>query len=202
MKTLINNVWFRRLVPFVLIAAAYFGYTYYTEQQQLRAEQKETLYASVTAHIWVASALYRQEPERFTEYRDSVLAAHDLTGEQLDEFVDRYNNTESDPGHFTGKVKRLVDSLVTAYHERQKALEQARIVARMLMASSVFQNAPKRLDRYQDSLLAGKEISESKLDSLVKAYSSATQDTGLFLGEVDRLVDSLLAAYYEGSLEL
>lgn len=202
MKTLINNVWFRRAVPIVLIVAAYFGYTYYTEQKREQLEQTETEYASVTAHIWVASALYRNDTERLTEYRDSLLAAHDLTTEQLETFVERYKNAETDPGEFTGKVKRKVDSLVAVYNERQKTRQRARLVARMLMASVLYEQAPKRLKKYRDSVLAGKDVSESQLDSLINVYSAATVDTGLFVGEVDRLVDSLLAAYYAGSLKL
>jgi hypothetical protein len=117
MKTLINNVWFRRAVPVVLIIAAYFGYTSYTEQKRQQLEQSESEYAAVTARIWVASAVYRNNMERFTEYRDSLLAAHQLTAAQLEDFVERYKSAETDPGEFTGKVKRQVDSLVNAYHD-------------------------------------------------------------------------------------
>lgn len=104
-------LWLRRLILLVLLAALVLGYLGYKSifaNRQLRQAQEHAL---VTAQVWVASARLRNEPQRFITYRDSILTAHGLSKELIQEYLDRYKNQPEKYEDFAKLVKRFVDSL-------------------------------------------------------------------------------------------
>jgi hypothetical protein len=112
MESWFHNIWFRRIWPIVLIAAILFGYNYYSKQQAALEVRRENQVALVTAKLWVASALYRHEPERYEQVRDSVLTATGLKQEHIELYMERYTSADINPAAFAEKVKFKIDSLV------------------------------------------------------------------------------------------
>ncbi|MDX9857725.1 MAG: hypothetical protein RBT76_08055 [candidate division Zixibacteria bacterium] len=105
-------IWFKRILPFVLIAAGWFGWRFYDQQRERATARAELDNALVTAQLWVAATRYRHDPARYETYRDSLLSAHDLTDDQLTRFLRRYENSDDDPSAFTKRVNTCVDSLI------------------------------------------------------------------------------------------
>lgn len=105
-------IWVRRFVPLVVIAGIWFAYRVYTSSQSEREERLRQPYALITAQVWVASAKFRNDPERFLRFRDSLLRAHSLSTESLRGVVDSYRDEPERLDLFSAMVKKYVDSLI------------------------------------------------------------------------------------------
>ena len=119
MESSFLRIWFRRLAPLILIAIVIRGWVWwsdYTEYQQFAADEK---IAVVTAHLWIASAKYRSEPDRYLTYRDSILTANNLTIVEIDALTKKYTDDPDKYRQFSNMVKLLSDSL---YQVEQAAL--------------------------------------------------------------------------------
>ena len=105
-------VWFKRLLPILIVGAVWIGY----QQWQLRADQErnreEKRLALVTAKVWVATATYRDDSARYLAYRDSLLEVSGVAGEDLYDYLERYENKPEQYLPFALKVSKYVDSLV------------------------------------------------------------------------------------------
>ena len=104
-------IWIKRIAPLVVIFLAWLGYTLYTDYSQQRRASYERSLALVTAQVWIASAKFRDDPQRFVAFRDSLLAAHDFTPAELREFTTAYEDNPGEYEHVTGMVSMFVDSL-------------------------------------------------------------------------------------------
>ncbi len=106
--------WLKRLAPFAAIAALWFGIDAWNTWRIARAQAEIDHYALLTARIWVGTAEFRHDPERYLAWRDSLLQAEGTTAAELDSFVARY---ESEPERllpYAQRVKHLVDSIVAS----------------------------------------------------------------------------------------
>jgi hypothetical protein len=99
------------LIIVVLIAAAYPIYHRLKSAHRLELAQK---YALVTAQVWVATAEYRKDPDRFLAYRDSLLQAHSVSSEELEKYLKQYESHPEDYDLFTRLVQIYIDSLTGA----------------------------------------------------------------------------------------
>lgn len=99
-------IWLKRVLPFLLIVAAWQGYAVYQNRKAARQEESDRLKAEVTARIWVASAKYRYEPARFVSFRDSILRAEGISAEEMFSLIDRVNN---DPEHLLPYTRAMLD---------------------------------------------------------------------------------------------
>ncbi|UCC45520.1 MAG: hypothetical protein JSU65_06270 [Candidatus Zixiibacteriota bacterium] len=111
-------VWIRRILPVIVLVGGWQAYSLYEDLSREQRAAKDRELALVTAQVWVATAHFRDEPEKYLEYRDSILAAHNLTREEMFSLISR---CESDPDGlmpFTQAVNDLVDSLI----QRQDSL--------------------------------------------------------------------------------
>lgn len=104
-------VWFKRLLPIVIIAAAWFGYQYWSDRVERERSLEENRLALVTAQVWTATATYRNDSVQYLAYRDSLLESNNVSVEDLYDYIDRYKNKPEKYLPFTLKVSRLVDSL-------------------------------------------------------------------------------------------
>jgi hypothetical protein len=104
-------IWIKRVAPIVVIGLLLLAYSMYQDHQASVLEETETKIASVTAHIWIASAKYRHNPDRYLEYRDSVLKANDLTLEQMKAFRTRYDETSEQYERVVSMTAAFVESL-------------------------------------------------------------------------------------------
>lgn len=91
-----------------LIALAWYTYDTVSTKEMDRATDE---YALLTAQVWMASAQYRQQPEQFIAWRDSLLAARSLSLETLEKYFDIYENQPEDYYKFAHKVRVYVESL-------------------------------------------------------------------------------------------
>lgn len=104
---------FKRLLPFLVLGLAWLSYTYWDRTQSTQRAVEEERVALVTAQVWVATALYRDDPERYMAYRDSLLEANDVPREMVFDFLEN-RQAEAEQLHpFAARVKQLVDSLAS-----------------------------------------------------------------------------------------
>jgi len=99
------------MMLFILLLVIVFGYFLYNKISTERQHQQAVRQALVTAQVWIATAKYRLEPERFIAYRDSLLKAHSLSMERMQDYIDRYKNRPEEYDLFTRLVNQYVDSL-------------------------------------------------------------------------------------------
>jgi len=104
-------LWVKRLVPFILMVAVVLGYFLYHDISAKRQYQQVQRYALVTAQVWIATAKFRSEPERFIAYRDSLLKVHSLSEERMQNYLEQYKKHPERYDLFTRLVKQYVDSL-------------------------------------------------------------------------------------------
>ena len=113
-------VWVRRLIPLVIIAVLYGGYTLWDDWRiQSRADEMKRT-ALLTARVWVGTASFAGEPDRFILWRDSLLAAEGVTLEDMHEFLDRYRHPQDQYLEFARLVKLEVDSLAKEAETRRR----------------------------------------------------------------------------------
>ncbi len=104
-------LWVKRLTLIILVPVIVFGYSFYERISTKRQNQQTVEHALVTAHVWIAAAKFRSEPERFLAYRDSLLRAHSLSAERIQDYMNRNKNRPEEYDLFTRLVNHYVDSL-------------------------------------------------------------------------------------------
>lgn len=104
-------IWVKRMVPLIIAVAFFFGYRYYTKAEQTSRALQSALHAEVTAKLWLASAYYRTDTERFIMYRDSILGQAGLSLKEANEYLDVYRGESEQYRSFVQNVAQLVDSL-------------------------------------------------------------------------------------------
>ena len=104
-------LWLKRLILLILLLVIVFGYFLYNKISTERQHQQAVRQALVTAQVWIATARYRLEPERFIAYRDSLLKARSLSIEKMQDYIDWYKNRPEEYDLFTRLVNQYVDSL-------------------------------------------------------------------------------------------
>ncbi len=104
-------IWLKRLLPLVLIVAGWMAYTRYQQHTAERFYEDAERYALVTAQVWLASAEYRDDPQQFLIFRDSLLEAAGLSLEKVDEYLRKYSSRPETYTPYVRLVKQHVDSL-------------------------------------------------------------------------------------------
>ena len=104
-------IWIKRLAPLVVLALGWVGWTYWHDWAAEKREREAERLALATAQVWVASARFYDDPERYQLYRDSLLAADSIEGEELLGYAERFEPRPEQLLPFATKVKQLVDSL-------------------------------------------------------------------------------------------
>lgn len=104
-------LWLKRLVPLVVIAAGIMGYQNYRDKKQVQHLEQDRQMAQLTARVWLASAVFREHPDKYLTYRDSVLVANAVSVEKVNEYLKAYGDDTEEFNSFTLLVKQYVDSL-------------------------------------------------------------------------------------------
>ncbi len=104
-------IWLKRIAPFVLLAALWFGYRAWTGWQQRRVEARQDRLARVMAEVWMGTARYRDDPTRFLSWRDSLLNAAGLDRQVYFDLLKAYHDQPEKSLPFVTKVRHYVDSL-------------------------------------------------------------------------------------------
>jgi hypothetical protein len=111
MKSWHFYIWLKRLAPLVTVLLIWGGYVLvsnHLEDKEYRADRE---IAFVTAQLWIGSAKYRDDPERYLSYRDSLVISHGLSIEAVEHFVDRHTDQPEKYRRFSAMVAVLADSL-------------------------------------------------------------------------------------------
>jgi len=110
-------IWLKRLAPLVVFVAGVLGYQYYRDSVVERHLRQ--------ARVWLASAVFREHPDKYIVYRDSVLAANKISTEQMNNYLTAYGDDSEDFGGFSLLVKQYVDSLsaMTLWEDQLDALK-------------------------------------------------------------------------------
>lgn len=119
-------IWLKRLLPLVVIGLGWLGYSFWDKTVSARQEQEENRLALVTAQVWIATAIYHNDPERYLAYRDSLLEANDVPRDEVFAFLEQREKYPEELLPFAQKVQRLVDSL---YHVEDSLAREAMIQA-------------------------------------------------------------------------
>lgn len=104
-------IWVKRLLLLILIAAGVLGYLFYDKTTRAKKLLEDEQKALLTARVWVAGAVYRDEPDRFVFFRDSLLKANHLTLEDMTIYLRAYGDKTERFNNFTWLVQQYVDSL-------------------------------------------------------------------------------------------
>ncbi len=91
------------------LPSAYFIYGNYKTAQNRELSQK---YALITAQSWLATAKFKDEPEKYIAFRESLLTAQNTTIDEIESFLSEYKNEAEKYVGYAGFVKFYVDSLV------------------------------------------------------------------------------------------
>ena len=104
-------IWLKRILPLLVIGLGVGGYFLWDKWQVEKQALEEQELALVTAQVWVATAKYRNEPERFMQYRDSLLQVAGVPRERVMDFLAGREAEPEELFPFAQKVQKLVDSL-------------------------------------------------------------------------------------------
>ncbi|HUV30653.1 MAG TPA: hypothetical protein VMY05_06175 [Acidobacteriota bacterium] len=111
MKSWPYFIWLKRLLPLLLALVIWQGYVLVTRLQTERQQNLDRQYALVTADIWIATARFRDDPQAYMAYRDSVLAANGLSAEQMFAYLERHWDRPEEYHSFVRMLNEVTDSL-------------------------------------------------------------------------------------------
>ena len=104
-------IWIKRIVPFVVIILIILSILWYNKQRKTEFAHNTDNYALITAQLWIATAQFRNEPEKYLLFRDSLLTAQKISIEEIERYLKEYEETPENYYPFTVQVKKYVDSL-------------------------------------------------------------------------------------------
>lgn len=93
--------------------------TLYREQSQAQK------YAKITARTWIAYAKFNNEPEKYRQYRDSLLEARDISKGEFDDYITLYHKKPEKYMYFATLVNSFVDSLAAVEDSTLKAVSDS-----------------------------------------------------------------------------
>ncbi len=103
--------WFKRLLLVAAIIGLLSAYSIYGKYKTAKNEELSQKYALVTAQSWLATAKFKDEPEKYIAFRDSLLAAQNITTVEIESFLSEYKEEAEKYIGYAGFVKFYVDSL-------------------------------------------------------------------------------------------
>lgn len=95
----------------ILLVGLWPAYNIYDRHHSKTKAQQSAMYALATAKVWLATALFRDDPERFLTYRDSLLAENGLSNEKMIEYLNMYEKQPERHDVFVRLVGVYIDSL-------------------------------------------------------------------------------------------
>ena len=90
------------------LLSAYYIYGKYKSAKNEELSQK---YALITAQSWIATAKFMDEPEKYIAFRESLLAAQNITIVEIESFLSEHKDEAEKYVVYAGFVKFYVDSL-------------------------------------------------------------------------------------------
>ncbi len=104
-------IWIKRALPIVVLGLIWLGYNLFDTFRTQRQVAEEKQVALITAQAWIGTARFRDNPDQYLVWRDSLLQAHSITRGELNGFLTNYESEQEEFLAFANRVKGLVDSL-------------------------------------------------------------------------------------------
>ncbi len=111
LKVEVFLIWIKRIAPFVVITLVILSILWYNKHKKAEFAHNTDNYALVTAQLWIATAQFRNEPEKYLSFRDSLLTAKNISIKEIEIYLKKYEETPEDYYPFTAQLKKYVDSL-------------------------------------------------------------------------------------------
>ncbi|HSG99849.1 MAG TPA: hypothetical protein VLB27_07360 [candidate division Zixibacteria bacterium] len=115
----------KRLVVALALVGAVLGYRAWRQAERADAARERATLALVYAQLGVVEALYDDNDSLLQVRRDSVYAAAEITGAELEAYVKSFEGREDELARFWLKVKTNTDSLVALEFARLRAGDSA-----------------------------------------------------------------------------
>jgi len=103
--------WFKRLLLVAAIIGLLSAYFICGKYKTAKNEELSQKYALITAQSWLATAKFMDEPEKYIAFRESLLAAQNITIVEIESFLSEYKEEAEKYVVYAGFVKFYVDSL-------------------------------------------------------------------------------------------
>jgi len=94
-----------------VILAGVLGYNFYVKDARQRKKLQDEQNALITAKVWIASAIYRNYPNSFINYRDSLFKTSNVSASEMTGYLKAYGDKTEQFNNFTLLVQLYIDSL-------------------------------------------------------------------------------------------
>lgn len=115
----------KRLVVVLALLLVVLGYRAWRQSERASAAQERATLALVYAQLGVVEALYEDNDSLLQVKRDSIYAASQTNGAELEAYVKSFEGREDELARFWLEVKSDTDSLVALEFERLRANDSA-----------------------------------------------------------------------------
>jgi len=106
---------YRKIILYLIIILAVLGYLYKSKQNEKNQAEKAERFAAVYAATSVMAELFRHEPERFMQARDSIYNAYNFDADSVEAFRQTFENREGEWNDIWLIVKIKTDSLIAHF---------------------------------------------------------------------------------------
>jgi len=104
-------LWIKRILFVLAVIIVISGHFVWSKLTIYREQKLAQKYAKITAETWVAYAKFNNEPEKYRQYRDSLLNADEISKEAIDDYLANYQKEAEKYIYFATLVSFYVDSL-------------------------------------------------------------------------------------------
>lgn len=103
---------YKKIIVYLIIILAAGGYWYKTDRDEKNRAEATDRFVHVYSAASVLAELYRNEPERFIQARDSLYNVYDFNADSIEAFRLTFENREEDWTEVWNSVRRVTDSLI------------------------------------------------------------------------------------------
>jgi hypothetical protein len=103
---------YKKIIVYLIIILAAAGYWYKTERDEKNRAEATDKFTHVYAATAVFAELYRNEPERFMQARDSIYEVYSFDADSINAFRITFDNKEEEWTQVWISIRRITDSLV------------------------------------------------------------------------------------------
>ncbi len=106
---------YRKIILYLIIILAAFGYWYKLKHDEKKAADEVIKFADVYAATSVMADLYRNEPGKFMQARDSIFKVYDYNEDSVRAFKDIYEGKEEQWTLVWNVIRTKTDSLIAYF---------------------------------------------------------------------------------------
>ena len=108
---------YRKFFIYLIIILAAVGYWYKSDRDDKRQAEASLKFADVYAATTVMAELYRNEPKRFTQARDSIYEVYRFNADSIRAFEKRFEDREEEWTLIWITIRNKTDSLIGYFQD-------------------------------------------------------------------------------------